>query len=66
MLIVECLTLILILKYYTEYLFTNAYLSDKLFWRDFWRPKMLKNPNFPLFRPGPNWGSLLGELALLS
>ena len=41
---VDCnlFTLILILKYYTEYLSTNAYLSDKLFCRDFWRPKMSK------------------------
>ena len=28
------------------------------FWRDFWGPKMLQNPNFPGLRPGPRWGSL--------
>jgi len=28
------------------------------FWRDFWGPKMLQNPNFPGLRPEPRWGSL--------
>ena len=28
------------------------------FWRDFWGPKMLQNPNFPGLRSGPRWGSL--------
>jgi len=25
------------------------------FWRDFWGPKMLQNPNFPGLRPEPRW-----------
>jgi len=27
------------------------------FWRDFWGPKMLQNPNFPGLRPRPRWGA---------
>jgi len=32
-------------------------ISDRPFWRDFWGPKMLKNPNFLGLRPGSHWGA---------
>ena len=34
--------------------YTTSAKASWPFWRDFWGPKMLKNPNFPGLHPGPH------------